>query len=165
MNKFLKLIIKVSLLSSFIAILVGCGSNTEKAIDYVNDGDVKLSLDYENHVSFAYSSFLGFKKTENGIEIDEEQAKTVRLIYRLFLLEGMTTTGIAHYLNDLKIPTPRNGSKWLGNNIMSILKNEKYKGDALLQKKFTTDFLSHKMKENEGEIPQYYVHVMKQVAS
>ena len=106
----------------------------------------------------SYSSFLGFKKTENGIEIDEEQAKTVRLIYRLFLLEGMTTTGIAHYLNDLKIPTPRNGSKWLGNNIMSILKNEKYKGDALLQKKFTTDFLSHKMKENEGEIPQYYVH-------
>lgn len=112
----------------------------------------------EGRVSFAYSSFLGFKKTEKGIEIDKDEAEIVKLIYRLFLFNGMTTTGIAHHLNDLKIPTPRNGTKWLGNNVMSILTNEKYKGDALLQKKFTTDFLSHKMKVNEGEIPQYYVH-------
>ncbi|MDK6830051.1 recombinase family protein [Actinomycetaceae bacterium UMB8039B] len=39
----------------------------------------------------------------------------------------------------------------------SILSNEKYKGDALLQKTFTTDFLTKKMKVNEGEVPQYYV--------
>ena len=41
--------------------------------------------------------------------------------------------------------------------VQSILTNEKYKGDALLQKVFTTDFLSHKKKINEGEVPQYYV--------
>ena len=36
-------------------------------------------------------------------------------------------------------------------------RNEKYKGDALLQKTFTVDFLTKKMKPNEGEVPQYYV--------
>ncbi|MHB8077469.1 recombinase family protein [Desulfosporosinus fructosivorans] len=35
--------------------------------------------------------------------------------------------------------------------------NEKYKGDAMLQKTFTVDFLTKKKKVNEGEIPQYYV--------
>ena len=41
--------------------------------------------------------------------------------------------------------------------VESILTNEKYKGDALLQKVYTTDFLSKKKKKNEGEVPQYYV--------
>jgi hypothetical protein len=41
--------------------------------------------------------------------------------------------------------------------VESILTNEKYKGDAILQKTFTVDFLSKKMKVNEGEVPQYYV--------
>ena len=39
----------------------------------------------------------------------------------------------------------------------AILTNEKYKGDALLQKTYCTDFLTKKMKTNEGEVPQYYV--------
>ncbi len=38
-----------------------------------------------------------------------------------------------------------------------ILQNENYKGDALLQKDFTVNFLTRKMKKNEGELPQYYV--------
>ena len=47
--------------------------------------------------------------------------------------------------------------KWSQTTVNSILRNEKYKGDALLQKKFTVDFLEKKMKVNEGEVPQYYV--------
>ena len=43
------------------------------------------------------------------------------------------------------------------NNIVSILTNEKYKGDALLQKTYTKNYLDHKMVKNNGEIPQYYV--------
>lgn len=38
-----------------------------------------------------------------------------------------------------------------------FISNEKYKGDALLQKSYTVDFLQKKTKKNEGEIPQYYV--------
>ena len=47
--------------------------------------------------------------------------------------------------------------KWSVTTVKGILKNEKYKGDALLQKSYTVDYLTKKTKMNEGEIPQYYV--------
>ena len=72
-------------------------------------------------------------------------------------LEGKTTTGIARHLTKLKIPTPGGKDKWTTSTIKSILTNEKYKGDALLQKSYTVDFLTKKKKKNEGEVPQYYV--------
>lgn len=72
-------------------------------------------------------------------------------------LEGKTPTGIAKHLTTNKIPTPAGKEVWQESTIRSILKNEKYKGDAMLQKSFTVDFLTKKKKINEGEIPQYYV--------
>lgn len=113
----------------------------------------------EGHVSFAYKRFLGFKKTDNGIEIVPEEAEIVRYIYREFLIKGRTSTSIANELTTLKVPTPSKveGVIWRGNNIMSILTNEKYKGDALLQKKYVADFLEHKLVKNTGQKPQYYV--------
>lgn len=65
--------------------------------------------------------------------------------------------GIAKLLTEEEIPTPGGSKKWRVGNIKSILTNEKYKGDALLQKTFTVDFLTKEKKKNEGEIPQYYV--------
>ena len=65
---------------------------------------------------------------------------------------------IANGLTSKGIKTPAGKSKWRKTTVISILQNEKYKGDALLQKKFTVDFLNHKTKKNEGEVPQYYVH-------
>lgn len=114
----------------------------------------------EGKVSWAYKSFLGYRKTEEGeIVINEEEAQIVRLIYRLFLVEGKTASGIAKYLNESGIPTPtkREGCKWTKTTVDSILTNEKYKGDALLQKTFMVDYLEHKSKKNEGEVPSYYV--------
>lgn len=55
------------------------------------------------------------------------------------------------------VPTPAGKKKWHPSSVMSILKNEKYKGDALLQKTFTKDFLTHQCVVNNGEVPQYYV--------
>lgn len=55
------------------------------------------------------------------------------------------------------IPTPGGKKVWGKAVVQSILTNEKYKGDALLQKVYTTDYLSKKKKINEGEVPQYYV--------
>ena len=72
-------------------------------------------------------------------------------------IDGRTAAGICRYLEELQIPTPSGKVKWSQTTVMSILQNEKYKGDALLQKKFTIDFLTKKQKVNEGEIPQYYV--------
>lgn len=109
-------------------------------------------------VSFAYKNFLGYKKENDQIVIDEEQAVIVKDIYRMFLVDGMTCTGIAERLKRSGIPTPSGKStRWTKNSVYSILTNEKYKGDALLQKTFVVDYLEHKAKKNEGEIPQYYV--------
>lgn len=112
----------------------------------------------EGKVQFAYSSFLGYKKVDGKIVIDEEQAELVRRIYLSFLRKGMTCSGIADMLNKEGIPTPSGrGKRWTKNNIYSILTNEKYKGDALLQKTYIADYLDHKAKVNKGEIAQYYV--------
>lgn len=111
----------------------------------------------DGKVSMPYKQFLGYDKGEDGTPvINEEEAAIVRLIYRLFL-EGKTSAGICRYLEQQGIPTPAGKQKWSQTTVDSILANEKYKGDALLQKKFTTDFLTKKMKVNEGEVPQYYV--------
>nr|DAW55540.1 MAG TPA: integrase [Caudoviricetes sp.] len=112
----------------------------------------------EGKVSFAYKNFLGYKKVDGKIVVDEAQAETVRLIYMMFLKEGKTCTGIAEFLKSKGIPTPSGKScNWTKNTVYSILTNEKYKGDALLQKKYTADYLEHRVVPNNGELPQYYV--------
>ena len=105
-----------------------------------------------------YKHFLGYEKNEDGtIKINEEEAKVVRRIYYQFL-KGDSVGKIANDLTSIGIKTPAGKSEWRKTSVISILQNEKYKGDALLQKKFTVDFLNHKTKKNEGEDPQYYVH-------
>jgi site-specific DNA recombinase len=88
--------------------------------------------------------------------INEEQAELVRRIYAM-CINGMTPSLIAKQLTAENIPTPGGRHNWQPSVVESILTNEKYKGDALLQKTFCTDYLTKKMKPNEGEVPQYYV--------
>lgn len=107
--------------------------------------------------SLAYKHFLGYKKGKDGIlEIVEEEAETIREIYKLFL-DGQTARMIADHLTQQGIHTPMGKEKWSVSTIMSILQNEKYKGDALLQKTYVADFLTKRVKKNCGEIPQYYI--------
>jgi len=104
-----------------------------------------------------YKHFLGFCKDPNGsLAIVEEEAQIVRLIYYLFL-SGYTVNAIAVMLTEANIPTPARKQIWQSSTVEGILTNEKHYGAALLQKTFTVDFLSKKMKINEGEVPQYYV--------
>jgi len=111
----------------------------------------------DGKVSMPYKHFLGYRKGINGEpEIVPEEAETVRRIYKLFLC-GKTPYGIKTILESEGIPSPAGKKNWQAATITSILTNEKYKGDALLQKTFCTDFLTKKMKVNEGEVPQYYV--------
>lgn len=111
----------------------------------------------DGKVSLPYKQFLGYEKGEDGLpKIVEAQAKVVRMIYKLFL-EGKATSWIAKFLSESRIPSPSGKEKWQESTVRSILKNEKYKGDAMLQKSFTVDFLTKKKKVNEGEVPQYYV--------
>src|SRR5574344_1889081 len=111
----------------------------------------------DGKVSVAYGKFLGYCKGSDGVmEIVPEEAEIVQRIYRQFV-QGKTTNAIAAGLTRRGIPTPGGKEKWQATTIESILTNEKYKGAALLQKKFTTDFLTKRMKPNEGEVPQFYV--------
>jgi DNA invertase Pin-like site-specific DNA recombinase len=112
----------------------------------------------EGKVSFAYKSFLGYKKENDKLVINEDEAVIVKTIYRMFLVQGKSASGIASHLTSLHIKTPMGKStRWTQNTIDSILRNEKYKGDALLQKKYTINYLSHTLVKNTGQIPQYYV--------
>lgn len=111
----------------------------------------------DGKVFLAYKHFLGYKKGKDGLpQIVEEEAKVIREIYNLYL-QGQTVRSIAEHLTCNGIPTPAGKSIWSVSTIMSILQNEKYKGDALLQKTYTVDFLSKATKKNEGELPQYYI--------
>ena len=111
----------------------------------------------DGKASVSFSRFLGYDRGPNGeFIINEEQAVTVRYIYKRFL-EGLSTYQIAKGLTQMGVKTAAGKDKWYTSSVLSILKNEKYKGDALLQKSFTKDFLTHKRVDNKGEVPQYYV--------
>ncbi len=111
----------------------------------------------DGKVSIPYSKFMGYDKGPNGeFVINEEQAIVVRLIFKLFL-EGLSSYKIANKLMELGYKTAQGRDKWWPDTVRRMLSNEKYRGDARLQKQFTTDFLTKKRKKNEGEVPQYYV--------
>ena len=108
--------------------------------------------------SFAYSRVLGLDKGKEKFEIvvNREEAVIVCKIFRMFL-QGLTPHTIAIALTAAGIPSPSGCEVWSAATVHRMLSNEKYKGDTLLQKEFTVDFLTKKVKKNEGELPQYYV--------
>ncbi|MDD4135420.1 MAG: recombinase family protein, partial [Eubacteriales bacterium] len=100
----------------------------------------------DGKVSLPYKKFLGYEKGEDGRPaIVESEAVIVRMIYRLFM-EGMTPSAIAKRLKEAGILTPGGKTVWQASTVRSILTNEKYRGDAILQKSFTVDFLTKKKK-------------------
>ena len=113
----------------------------------------KRKLFADGKYSLSYSCFLGYDK---GFVVNEDEALVVRLIYRMYL-QGYSAYAIADKLSKWQIKTPQDKGRWHGSVVNSILRNEKYKGDALLQKYYTKDFLTHRQVENKGEFPQYYV--------
>lgn len=114
----------------------------------------------EGFTSVGYKNFLGYDKhptdPKKGFIINEEQAKVVRLIYKLFL-KGKTLSAIAKFLEENGYKTPARKDKWRLTTIESILTNEKYKGDANIRKTYVKDFLSHELVKNNGEVDSYYV--------
>ena len=111
----------------------------------------------DGKVCVPFGHFLGYDRGDDGnLVLNKEEAVIVKRIFSMFL-QGMTPYGIARKLTSEGIPSPGKKPKWNPGTVKRMLGNEKYKGDALLQKSYTTDFLTKKKKINEGEIPQYYV--------
>ena len=104
-----------------------------------------------------YKHLYGYRKGADGRpEIIPEQAGVVRKIYDLFL-SGTPIRGILEYLNANSIPNISGGSQWAKNTVNSILINEKYCGDVLLQKTYIDDCINKKVKKNTGQLPMYLV--------
>ena len=143
--------------SELLLTLFGALSQAESESISMN---VKLGIRQSlknGNVRFSYKTFLGYRKGADGQpEIVPEQADIVRRIYNYFLA-GATYLEIAKRLTEENVPTMGGGSRWFSERIKSILKNEKYKGDALLQKTYITDPISKRVKKNNGELPMYYV--------
>lgn len=104
-----------------------------------------------------HNRFLGYTKDEDGhLIIEPVEAEVVKRIYREYL-EGGSLTQIARGLEADRILTVADKAKWQPETMRKILRNEKYIGDALLQKTYTVDFLNKKRVQNNGIVPQYYV--------
>lgn len=122
--------------------------------------NVKLGIQYryqQGEIHVNHNRFLGYTKDENKrLVIVPKEAEVVKRIFREYL-EGSSLILIARGLEADGILTAAGKSKWRPETIRKILQNEKYMGDALLQKTYTVDFLTKKRVINNGIVPQYYV--------
>lgn len=122
--------------------------------------NVKLGLQYRyqnGEVQVNHNRFLGYTKDEDGhLIIEPVEAEVVKRIYREYL-EGASLLQICRSLKADSILTAANKPHWRPETVKKILQNEKYIGDALLQKTYTVDFLTKKRVKNNGIVPQYYV--------
>ncbi|MGF7142366.1 DNA invertase Pin-like site-specific DNA recombinase [Anaerotaenia torta] len=122
--------------------------------------NVRLGLQFryqQGKVQVNHNWFLGYTKDDDGhLIIDPEQAEVVKRIYREYL-EGKSFLQIKRSLETDGIRNGAGNKKWHESNIKQILTNEKYIGDALLQKTYTVDILEKKREANKGQVPKYYV--------
>lgn len=122
--------------------------------------NVRLGLQFryqQGKVQVNHNWFLGYTKDDDGhLIIDPEQAEVVKRIYREYL-SGNSLLKIKRSLETDGILNGAGRSKWNESNIKQILTNEKYIGDALLQKTYTVDILEKKREANKGQVPKYYV--------
>lgn len=98
----------------------------------------------------------GYDLVDGQLVIKEDEATVIRHIFDLYL-QGIGKQNIANILNAEGVPRRYGQKKWYHNTVNYVINNERYMGDALLQKKYTTDTLPFRKKRNRGEKPQYYV--------
>lgn len=122
--------------------------------------NVKMGYQFrfqQGKIQVNHKRFLGYDKDKEGnLVINEQQANVVKRIFKEYL-EGLSFHEIKKGLERDGILNGANHKKWHASNIKGILQNEKYMGDALLQKTITTDFIEKTRKKNDGTEPQYYV--------
>ena len=147
----------LTMTSEFIIALYGSFAQAESESISKNVSWGKEKAYREGKVQFQYKHLLGYKKgADCKPEIIPEEAETVKLIYTMFL-DGHSMKNIALILHVKGIHTKTGSTEWRTNTITRILQNEKYVGDALLQKTFTSDCITHKVVKNHGERPMYLV--------
>lgn len=117
-----------------------------------------MNASYEmrfSHGIFLTPPLLGYDQDENGrLVINEEEAKTVRLIFFAYLY-GYSTAQIAELLTNLARPTKKGNTTWSSGAVLNVLQNERHCGAVLAHKTYTPNYLDHRTKKNCGERNQY----------
>lgn len=147
----------LTMTSEFMIALYGSFAQAESESISKNVSWGKEKAYREGKVTFQYKYLLGYRKGADGKpEIIPEEAEIVRLIYKLFL-DGYSMRNIKKFLESKGFLTSQGKKIWNESLVSSILKNEKYVGDALMQKTYTLDCITHKVVKNKGERPMFLV--------
>lgn len=147
----------LTITSEFMIALYGSFAQAESESISKNVSWGKEKAYREGRVTFQYKHLLGYRKGADGKpEIVPDEAETVKLIFKMYL-DGYTLLNIAQTLKEQQRLTATGKKIWSKGEVQRILKNEKYVGDALLQKTFTVDCITHKVVKNNGERPMYLV--------
>ena len=134
---------------SFMATLAQEESHTKSEIM-----NASIEMRFKRGI-FLTPALLGYDLDEEGnLIINEEEAKTVRLIFFLYLY-GFTAKEIAETMSKLQRKTKRGKTDWNPTSVLQILQNERHCGDVLARKTFTPDYLTHKSKKNRQDRNQY----------
>lgn len=143
--------------SELLITLLGAFAQAESESISANVRWGKRQAMREGKANIQYKKLYAFEKGADGkLQIIPEQAEVVRHIYRQFL-SGMSLRMIKQKLETEHITNAAGCATWTVSAIRSILSNEKYCGDVLLQKTFTSDCISRKVIKNTGQLPMYLI--------
>lgn len=139
-----------------ITILASLAQDESRSISENSTWGIRRQFE-QGKVRVNHKKFLGYDKDEEGeLIVNKDEAKIIQRIFKDYL-NGKGTNRIARELEEEGIPNWSGKPKWYGSSLNKMLQNEKYKGDALLQKIYTVDFLTKERAVNNGEVPMYYV--------
>ena len=136
-----------------LTILSSLAQDESRSISENATGGIRKKFE-RGEIRVNTTKFVGYDKWEDGnLVINPQQAKIVRQIFR----DLETPESIARSLKEEGVPGWNGKANWYPTTIQRMLQNEKYMGDALLQKTYTVDFLTKKRSENQGQVNQYYL--------
>lgn len=115
----------------------------------------RIRQQFKDGKPYGWGFMYGYRIKKGVVTIHEEEAAVVRWVFESYL-DGVGVSEISRQMREQQIPSYRGGI-WDPKRVLAMIKNEKYCGDALLQKKYVEDHLTKKLKLNHGELPQYYV--------
>lgn len=139
-----------------ITILASLSQNTSMQISSNSKWGIHRRYE-QGKYAISTTRFLGYDIDENGkLAVNPKQAKVVERLYREFMA-GKTVGYIARIFTKEKVKNWEGKVNWHASTLQSMLENEKYKGDAILQKGYTADFLTKRRAKNEGQLQSFYI--------
>lgn len=139
-----------------LTILSSLAQDESRSISENSTWGIRRRFEQGQH-KMSTKRFLGYDSDEEGhLIVNRQQAKIVVRLYEEFL-SGKTVDYIARIFKAEKIRNWDGKYNWHASTLDSMLRNEKYMGDTILQKSYTADFLSKRRVVNDGDLPKYHI--------